>query len=172
MKVRLLGSTFCVLALLGLVGCNRESPKGGPGADKANKGDGKSTTSTTTGAPGTTGTTSTTTTTNAGADTFTIKVPAGNSNVTQGEQKEMTVSVSRQGGFDQDVTLSFKPAADSGVTVTPSSAVAKKGGDDVRVTVKAASDATVGTTNVEVMGTPATGKATSEKMGIEVKKKS
>jgi uncharacterized membrane protein len=149
MRIRILAPTLSLAAavVLGLAGCNRESPKGGPGADKANKGAGAS----------------------DKADSFTVKVPAGNTNVTQGEQKEITISVSRGDKFDQDVKLTFK--APDGVTVTPESVTNKKGGEDAKITVKAADTATVGTTNIKVTGTPATGSAATVDLGIEIKKK-
>lgn len=131
-------------------GCNRESPKGGPGADKANKG------------TNTSGSTDRT-------ETFSIKVPSGHSNVTQGMQTELSVSVNRGNNFDQDVKLTFK--APEGVQVTPDSVTAKKGADEARITVKALDTATPGTTNVKVTGTPATGPAVNVDLGIEIKKK-
>src|SRR4051812_21759769 len=88
MKMRILAPALSAMAamVLGLAGCNRESNKGGPGADKANKG-------------------TTTSTSNDRAESFSIKVPAGHTNVTQGEQTEINVSVSRGNNFDQDVKL-------------------------------------------------------------------
>jgi len=156
MKMRFLAPTLALAATfsLVLVGCNRESPKGGPGADKANK--------------GTTGTT--TTDSSDRSETFTIKVPPGNTNVKQGEQTEMNISISRGKNFDQDVTLTFAPP--EGVQVTPDTVKAKKGDDSAKITVKALDNATPGTTNIKVTGTPATGTATSVDMGIEIKKKS
>lgn len=152
MKIRIWAPSLSLAAalVLSFAGCNRESPKGGPGADKANKG-----------------------TPAAGdkTDTFSIKVPSGNTNITQGEQKELSLSVSRGNNFDQDVTLTFK-STEAGITVTPESVTAKKGGDDPKITVKVADTATVGTTNVKVTGTPKTGAAATVDMGIEVKKKS
>jgi len=155
MRFRILAPTFSLLAALTLTfaGCNRESNKGGPGADKANnKGS---------------------TTTSGSSDrteTFTIKVPPGHTNVTQGGQTEVKVSVSRGSNFDQDVTLTFKPH--DGITVTPDSWTAKKGSDEANITVKAADTAAVGTTNIAVTGTPKTGAAATVDLGIEVKKKS
>jgi hypothetical protein len=157
MKLRLLGSTLLVGGLLVLVGCNRESPRGGPGAEKANKGEKTSTSTASSTSPDR-------------ADTFTIKVPSGNTNVTQGEQKEVTVTLSRGSKFDEDVKLAFK--APNGIQVTPPDTMAKKGGDEIRVTVKAMPDAPVGTTNIEVTGTPTHGSATKVEMAVEIKKKS
>jgi len=154
MRFRILAPTFSLLAALTLTfaGCNRESPKGGPGADKANKG-----TTATTGSSDKT-------------ETFSIKVPAGHTNVTQGGQQEVSISVSRGSNFDQDVTLTFKPH--DGITVTPESWTAKKGDDTGKIVVKAADTATVGTSNIAVTGTPKTGAAATVDLGIEVKKKS
>jgi hypothetical protein len=153
MRFRILAPTFSLLAALTLTfaGCNRESPKGGPGADKANKGAATSGSSDKT-------------------ETFSIKVPAGHTNVTQGGQTEVSISVSRGSNFDQDVTLTFKPH--DGITVTPDSWTAKKGDDTGKMVVKAADTATVGTTNIQVTGTPKTGAAATVDLGIDVKKKS
>lgn len=152
MKVRALFSVLSLAAafLLFTAGCNRESPKGGPGADKANKG-------------------TNTSGSNDTANTFSINVPSGNTNVTQGEQTEIGVSISRGSNFTQDVKLTFK--APEGVQVVPDTVTAKKGGDDAKITVKAADTATPGTTNLKVTGTPATGNPVSVDLGIEIKKK-
>ena len=109
MKIRIWAPTLSLAAalVLSFAGCNRESPKGGPGADKANKG---------TPAAGS----------NDKTDTFSIKVPSGNTNITQGEQKELSLSVSRGNNFDQDVVLTFQSPV-AGITVTPESVTAKKG---------------------------------------------
>lgn len=155
MKLRIVVPAVSIVASLMLVvaGCNRESQKGGPAADRANN----------------KGTSTATASTDRG-DTFSIKVPAGSTNVTQGMQTEVSVSISRGKNFDQDVKLTFK--APEGVQVTPDHVVAKKGSDEARVTVKAMDTATPGTTNIKVTGTPQTGSPADVDMGIEIKKKS
>ena len=152
MNVRILFPSLTLAAAFTLVaaGCNRESPKGGPGADKANKG-------------------TPTSGSNDKADSFSIKTPSGSTNVTQGTQQEVSVSVNRGSSFDQDVKLTFK--APEGVQVTPDSVTVKKGADEAKITVKAMDTATPGTTNIKITGTPAAGPATSVDMGIEIKKK-
>jgi hypothetical protein len=152
MRFRILAPTLSLLAALTLTfaGCNRESPKGGTGADTKAKG---------TGASG-----------SNDKETFTVKVPAGHTNITQGEQKEISISVSRGSSFDQEVTVTFK--APDGVQVTPDSWTAKKGADEGKIVVKAADTATVGETNIKVTGTPKTGAPASVDLGIDVKKKS
>ena len=154
-------SAFMLVAVLA-VGCCRESYKGGPGANKTGTG----TTGTGT---GTTGTGTGTTTTGEGRDHLTIKVPSGNTNVTQGEQQEVTITVNRNGNFDQEVSLKFDPPA--GLKVDPATVTVPKGKDDARVTVHANPDAKVGTTNVQVTGTGGGGPAAKVELGIEVKKK-
>jgi hypothetical protein len=145
MRLRLFGASTCLaLGLALLVGCSREGPRGGPGAN-----------------PG--GTTDS-------ASTFKVKVPEGTTGITQGENREVTVSVSRGSKFDQEVQVSFK--APPGVEVTPMTATAKKGADDVKVTLHAKADAKVGKEDVVVVGTPHTGTPTSVNMTVEVKQKS
>jgi len=151
----------CTLA----AGCSRESNKGGPGATVTPK---KETTTT---SDGKTTTTTETKSTNGGdrTQTFTVKVPSTSTSVRQGERKEVTVSVSRGSNFDSDVHLTFK--APAGLKVEPASATAKKGSDDVRVTVEAASDATVGTSDVHVNGHGGSGPDAAVDFKVEVKKK-
>lgn len=77
-------SLFCLslVAALGLCGCQKESAPGGPGA---------------TAKPGTAGNGSETVTNKS--DTFTLKVPAGNVNVQQGKEQEVTLSIDRGSEF-------------------------------------------------------------------------
>jgi hypothetical protein len=152
---------LCVLGLsaLTLAGCTRESEKGGPGAKATTT----KTTSTDSGA-----TITEQKQTETPAQTFSIEVPRGGTNVTQGKSENVTVSIDRGDTFKQAVTLTFK--APAGVKVTP--AEAKIGGSDTRVKVgiEAAPDATPGRHSIHVIGTPETGKATSVKMDVDVKK--
>jgi len=169
MKRLSMGLLTLSLALVLAAGCSRESNKGGPTGDVK-----KGTTGTTGTGTGHTGTTGTAPTTGTGTgtasnerDDFTVKVPTGNTNVTQGERTEMTVTVSRHGKFDQDVHLKFDPPA--GVKVEPATVDVPKGKDDARVTVSADNTAKVGTTNIMVTGTGGGGPAAKVEMGIEVK---
>jgi hypothetical protein len=61
--------------------------------------------------------------------------------------------------------------APAGIEATPDSATAKKGSDEVKVTLHAKGDAKTGKEDVEVVGTPTTGHATNVKFTIEVKAK-
>jgi len=188
MRLSLVG--LLVVALT-LVGCSRESSKGGPGA-KVAKGTGTTTTTTPSTAPSTTtpsttttkiettppppvGTTKTETTTKktdttaAKNDTFSIKVPSGATNITQGKNQEVTVSVNRGSAFKQSVKLSFK--APEGIKITPPDASVKSGENDIKVLVQVGDNVPVGKQTITVTGTPDTGDATSVNMDIDVKKK-
>jgi uncharacterized membrane protein len=142
MRLRAIGSTLCVAAVLGLsAGCSKESPRGGTGAAPTDS-----------------------------ANTFKVDVPKMATGVTQGETRDVTVSVNRGNKFDQDVKLTFH--APKGIEVKPETATAKKGSDEVKITVHAAADAKTGKEEVEVVGTPATGSPTSVKFAVDVKQKS
>ena len=164
MKALQVGLCILGLSALTLAGCTRESEKGGPGAKTE-------TTAKTTSTDSGTVTTEKKTETNRAenrAETFSIEVPAGGTNVTQGKREDVTVSIDRGGSFKQAVTLKFE--APAGVKVTP--AEAKIGGAETRVKVgiEAAPDATPGRHSIHVIGIPETGKQTSVKMDIDVKK--
>jgi uncharacterized membrane protein len=143
-----------LIGVVATVGCKRESEKGGPGAD-ANR--------------------AARTTDNRGAeessaeDTFTVKVPES-MKVPQGERKEVTVTLNRGNKFNQDVKITFK--APAGVKMEPSSATIKAGEKEHKFTVEAMSDAKVGEATVQVIGTPATGKAANVDLTVTVQKKS
>jgi hypothetical protein len=62
--------------------------------------------------------------------------------VKQGEKKEITISISRDRGFNQDLRLKFIPP--KGVTVTPSDPVIKAGDNEVKMFVETAKDAPPG----------------------------
>jgi uncharacterized membrane protein len=152
MRLRLIGCNVILTTALGLfvgaglTGCTKESPKGGPGAPSA---------------PNTTG---------ANTDSFTLKAPSATTSITQGQDHEVTVSVSRGSKFDQDVKVTFK--APAGIEIKPDTATAKKGSDDIKVSVHAKADAKVGKEDVEVIGTPTNGAATTVRFPVEVKAKS
>ena len=137
-----------LVGVLALVGCSRESPKGGPGK--------------------------TTTTTDSGRtvtreDSFKVQVPTGGTNVTQGKRQEVDISLNRNGDFKQAVKLKFD--APAGLKVVPAEATIKSGDNKTNVFVEAEEGAPVGRHSITVTGIPETGDATSVKMDIDVKKK-
>jgi len=151
--MKTLGSGLLVLALMA-VGCGKESAPGGPGASTAPGG---------AAAPGKTA--------NGDAkaleNTFTIKVPATETSIDQGENKDVTVSVDRGDQFKQKVALAF--TAPDGVTVTPASGDVTPDMKEMKVNVAVAPGAALGHHELKVMATPETGKAVSEMIKIEVK---
>lgn len=137
-------ASLLVLSLV-LIGCDRESPRGGPGANGPTKSEVRS-------------------------ETFTVEVPGGGTNVTQGKREEVSISIDRGSNFKQPVKLTFE--APKGLKVVPSSATIKSGDSKTNVFVEAADDATVGRHRINVTGTPESGgKATSIAMDIDVKKR-
>jgi hypothetical protein len=167
-----------LVGALGLVGCTRESPKGGPGATNtgptttASKDTQKTTTTTTPTDDGKTQTTTKTTTTTTNDkrdDTFTVQVPAGATNVTQGKREEVTISIDRDGDFNEPVHIKF--SAPKGITMVPAETSIKTGETKAKVAIEAAADAPVGRHSITVTGSPQTGASTSVKMDIDVKKK-
>ncbi len=159
MRTLQLGMCILGLSALSFAGCQRESPPGGPGVKETTA----QTTKTDSGAKITTKTQIETP-----AQTFKIEVPTGSTNVAQGKREDVTVSIDRGDSFKESVKLKFD--APPGVKVTPAEATV--GGDFTRVKVgiEAAPDAPPGRHSITVTGTPETGKATSVKMDIDVKK--
>lgn len=149
-----------LVGVVALIGCNRESPPGGPGA-KATPGAAKP-------APDNS---------NVPApqaqnrdETFKVKVPSGGTNVTQGKREEVTISLSRGDNFNDTVHLKF--SAPAGLKVVPPDVSIKRGETKTNVMVEAADDAPVGRQTITVTGSPESGKSTSVNMDIDVKKKS
>jgi len=141
----------CGLMALSLlaVGCAKESPPGGPGAVTRTTPDGK------------------TTTQGSSADTFTLKVPAMSSNVEQGRDKEVTLSIDRGHDFKQKVTVAVEPPA--GLAVNPESKDVAPDQKDIKIRIAAAPTAETGSRTVHVTATPETGTAVSETFSVEVK---
>ncbi|RIK77433.1 MAG: hypothetical protein DCC68_17385 [Planctomycetota bacterium] len=147
--------TLCFIATtlmltFALVGCTKESPKGGPGAAEAERNS------------------------NAASDaderTFTLKVPSITTTVEQGGRDEVTLAIDRGDQFKEDVTLKFQ--APAGVKVTPAETAIKSGAEETKVTIEAAPDAPPGDTHIEVTAVPQTGQSVSQKMPISVTKAS
>ena len=149
-----------LIGAIALVGCTRESPKGGAPGDK------KVTTTTT--RDGAT-TTTTKKQTDASDREFSVKVPSGATNVTQGKQKEVTISLSRGSNFKEPVKVKIE--APAGIKVVPAETTIPADDNKAKVVVEAAPDATVGRHTVTVTGIPETGNSTSVDMDIDVKKK-
>jgi hypothetical protein len=153
---------FGAAALAAVVGCNT-SPPGGPGADTHPSARVSRYGPVDTGSTGT----------EAGKAQFTLSGPGGLAKllptaVKQGEKKEITISVNRESGFNQDVRLKF--TAPKGVTVTPADPVIKAGDKDVMVFIEAAKDAPPGEQTINVTGVPKSGSETTLQVPVNIEK--
>jgi len=102
-------------------------------------------------------------------DTFKLSVPSVT--LKQGEEKSETIKITRGKNFTEDVALKFE-GMPTGVTVDPASPTLKKSETEVKVTIKAAADAAVGSSDVTVVGHPSKGPDdSSNKMTVKVEKK-
>ena len=105
------------------------------------------------------------------------KAPAPNYSVTlpsttikQGETKDVTISVKRDKGFEEDVTFKFE-ALPPGLTVEPAAPTVKNGEKDTKVIVKAAGDAALGEKTIKVIANPTKSAAAQLDMKVTVDKK-
>jgi hypothetical protein len=156
-------------SLVALCGCDtgKKSSAGGPGVTGSSRAAGTSASreSKYQNPPDTTGTRETK---HPSEGTFTISVPSGRTDVKQGQQKEVSIKVSRDRNFAEDVKLTFK--ADEGITVEPSSHTVKASDADttVKAVVKVANTAKVGDHKIDVMAAPTAGKPTSQSFTVKV----
>ncbi len=98
---------------------------------------------------------------------FKITTPRLDTQLKQGDTQTVTVSVSRDELFKQDVQLAIKSTP--GITVTPSTQLVKASDSpDVQVQLAAAKDAPLGECRVTVSGTPKTGDAASQDFNVDV----
>jgi uncharacterized membrane protein len=104
-------------------------------------------------------------------DTFRLTVPTFSTKIKQGESKEVTIGIKRGKNFDEDVALKVE-GLPKGITLEPAEPAIKHGDKDVKLTVKAAADASLGDFTVKLTGHPEKGgDATNEfKLTIQAKK--
>jgi hypothetical protein len=76
-------------------------------------------------------------------DSFTLSMPFWTTGLKQGEAKAVSITLTRDKRFDQDVTLTFD-GLPKGVTVDPTSAVIKNGEAEAKLVLKAADAAALG----------------------------
>jgi hypothetical protein len=103
-------------------------------------------------------------------DTFTLNVPFWTTDLKQGEAKAVTIAISRDKRFDQDVSIKFNDLP-KGVTVDPVDSVIKNGMPDAKFTIKAAADAALGDFKVTVTGHPVKGADAIHEFKFTVAKK-
>lgn len=105
-------------------------------------------------------------------DSFTLNPPGNalwSAGLKQGETKNYSFAVNRDGEFRDDVTLKFDNLP-KGVTIEPASPVAKNGESEVKVVIKAAKDVPEGKYVVKVTGHPAKGADVTQDMTLTVSK--
>jgi hypothetical protein len=147
---RTLVPAVLVCGMMAASGCSNESKPGGPGATTKPTPKGE---------------------TQVVADnpdqTFTVKVPATETNIDQGKDDEVTLTIDRGKDFKQAVKVAFE--APQGVTITPPSGEFAAGSTEMKVRVAAAATAPVGKADVKVTGTPETGKPVMTTFPVEIK---
>jgi hypothetical protein len=103
-------------------------------------------------------------------DSFTLSMPFWTTGLKQGETKAVSISISREKKFDQDVTLKFD-GLPKGISVEPASAVIKNGETEAKFVLKAVDEATLGEFRAMVTGHPTKGADASHEFKFTVAKK-
>jgi hypothetical protein len=103
-------------------------------------------------------------------DTFTLNVPFWTTALKQGEAKAVTISITRDSKFDQDVTLKFD-GLPKGITADPAGMMIKNGEMSVSFSLKADADATLGDFAATVTGHPMKGADASHPFKFTIAKK-
>lgn len=140
--------SLLAVALLVVVGCEKASHPGGPGATTPDR------------KP----------IVGQAEDTFSLDVPNLGTSLKQGESKTVTLSMKRGKNFDQDVNLKFSDLP-KGLTIEPANAEVKAGDKDAKITLKAAEDAAIGDFVIKVTGHPTRGADASNEFKVSVSKK-
>ncbi len=135
--------------LIGLAGCDTKGTAGGPGA--ATSTDNKPLVG-------------------ESEQAFHITTPSLSTTIKQGENKEVTIGISRGKNFDQDVVLKIS-GLPQGVTIDPANVMIKHDAKDVQVVVMAAPDAAVGDFTAHVVAHPTTGPDATNDVKFSVAKK-
>jgi len=142
-------ASLVMAALVGLViGCDDPNPPrtGGPGAEQSRDNN--------TGGPGANQQArNDNPLRNLGVpdNAFKLDPPNLETNINQGERKNVEIGINRGNNFDQDVRLSFENLP-KGVKVEPASPVIKAGDKSANVMVEVAKDAAVGHHTITVKG--------------------
>jgi uncharacterized membrane protein len=102
--------------------------------------------------------------------TFNLSVPHMSTTLHQGEAKDVSIGIDRGKNFDEDVTLKFADGP-KGVTLDFANPVIMHGATEVKVTLKATNDASLGDFTVKVTGHPTKGADATNEFKITVAKK-
>ena len=146
---------FAALTLAAVAGCNEGTP-GGPGATAKSE----------------SGTTVTVEKPVFGQteDTFNLTVPLLSTSLKQGGTQSVTIGVSRDKNFVEDVALAFG-AMPEGVTISPDTAVLSGSSSEAVFTLTATDDASLGDFTVKFTGHPTKGADASSEFKLNVAEK-
>jgi hypothetical protein len=103
-------------------------------------------------------------------DSFALSMPVFTTGLKQGETRSVSVGISRDKRFDQDVTLAFD-GLPKGVSVEPAGAVIRNGASEVKFVLKAADDAAPGDFTAKATGHPTKGADVTHDFKFTVAKK-
>jgi hypothetical protein len=103
-------------------------------------------------------------------DSFTLSMPFWTTSLKQGETRAVSISITREKKFDQDVTLKFD-GLPKGITFEPASAMIKNGETEAKIVLKAADEAPLGAFSIMVTGHPTKGADASHEFKFTVAKK-
>jgi hypothetical protein len=103
-------------------------------------------------------------------DSFTLSAPFWTTSLKQGETRAVTIGISRDKRFDQDVTLKIN-GLPKGVTAEPASVVINPGEKEAKFSLKATDDAALGDFAITMTGHPAKGADSSHEFKFTVARK-
>jgi hypothetical protein len=102
-------------------------------------------------------------------NTFRLDMPNLTTELKQGESQIISVGITREDNFDEDVTLEFKDLP-KGVTIEPAKPMIKAGDAEAKITIKAADDAALDDHTINVIGKPTKGASATNKLNISIEK--
>lgn len=103
-------------------------------------------------------------------DSFTLTMPFWTTALKQDESKMVTISISRDKKFTQDVAIRFD-SLPSGITLEPASIVIKNGDNDAKFMMKASDHASIGDFSIKATGHPSKGSDATHDFKFSVAKK-
>lgn len=156
--MRILTALALVASLMLVMACKKESEPGGPGAAPAAQGPVET-------APETPAHEATAVRSD---ETFTLEVPRAASNVPQGGNKSIELSIDRGSNFHQTVTLSFE--APPGLSVSPERPTIAADIKSADITVAADASAALGRHQIKVTAKPETGRPVDMMLEVDVTK--
>lgn len=106
----------------------------------------------------------------AAKDTFTLSVPILSTSLKQGSTQTVSIGISRQKSFNEDVALTFGELP-TGVTLVLDDEVMKPGDSEANATLTATEDASLGDFAIKVTGHPVQGADATNELNITVVQK-